>query len=231
MTLLIQYTLIYASVLLLVALGGCFSEHSGVINLGLEGIMVMGAMGGALVMKILADGAVKADFAVIDGGITPYQLPKPVTYLIAVRDFLMFTSGKYMSIKMLSSVFDPEKYSKEDLMYVKKVMRGMSARTVWRGFYSTNNYSMPPFPVRTDTHIEYWYGEDEKKARAWDIEYVRKMFPGAVFREKKGMDHAEYFILHPQEFAEEIAGLGEGETGGDRGLTPVSLSPPTKEGI
>ncbi len=53
MTLLIQYTLIYASVLILVALGGCFSEHSGVINLGLEGIMVMGAMGGALAMKYL----------------------------------------------------------------------------------------------------------------------------------------------------------------------------------
>ena len=51
MTLLIQYTLIYASVLLLVALGGCYSEHSGVINLGLEGTMVMGALGGALVMR------------------------------------------------------------------------------------------------------------------------------------------------------------------------------------
>ena len=51
MLLLIQYTLIYASVLILVALGGCYSEHSGVINLGLEGTMVMGALGGALVMK------------------------------------------------------------------------------------------------------------------------------------------------------------------------------------
>lgn len=51
--LLIQYTLIFASVLILVALGGCISEHSGVINLGLEGIMVMGAMGGALAMRYL----------------------------------------------------------------------------------------------------------------------------------------------------------------------------------
>ena len=49
--LLLQYTLIFASVLTLVALGGCYSEHSGVINIGLEGIMVMGALGGAMVMR------------------------------------------------------------------------------------------------------------------------------------------------------------------------------------
>lgn len=53
MLLLLQYTLIFASVLILVALGGCFSEHSGVINLGLEGIMIMGALGGALTMRYM----------------------------------------------------------------------------------------------------------------------------------------------------------------------------------
>lgn len=56
MVLLLQYTLLFACILTLVALGGCFAEHSGVINLGLEGIMVMGAMGGALMMRFLPDG-------------------------------------------------------------------------------------------------------------------------------------------------------------------------------
>ena len=56
MALLIQYTLIFASVLMLVALGGCFSEHSGIINIGLEGIMVIGALGGALMMRYLPEG-------------------------------------------------------------------------------------------------------------------------------------------------------------------------------
>ena len=53
MLLLLQYTLIFASVLMLVALGGCFAERSGVINIGLEGIMVIGALGGALVLKYM----------------------------------------------------------------------------------------------------------------------------------------------------------------------------------
>ena len=57
MLLLVQYTLTFASVLILVALGGCFSEHSGVINLGLEGIMIMGALGGALTMRYMPAGS------------------------------------------------------------------------------------------------------------------------------------------------------------------------------
>ena len=51
MMLLVTYTLFYATVLLIAAIGGCISEKSGVTNLGLEGMMVIGALSGALAMK------------------------------------------------------------------------------------------------------------------------------------------------------------------------------------
>ena len=73
MLLLLQYTLIFSSILLLVALGGCFSEHSGVINLGLEGIMVIGALGGALMMRFL-----------------PVSLPSLPTVLLVIIGAVIF---------------------------------------------------------------------------------------------------------------------------------------------
>ena len=50
MVFLLQQTLIYAIPLMIVALAGIYAERSGVINLALEGIMIMGAFIGVLVV-------------------------------------------------------------------------------------------------------------------------------------------------------------------------------------
>ena len=66
--LVIQYTLIYTTILSIVAIGGMFSERSGVINLGLEGIMVIGALCGTIVSSLL-DKSGSSDLVIVIGGI------------------------------------------------------------------------------------------------------------------------------------------------------------------
>jgi len=49
---LVQQTMFFSIPLLVVALGGMFSERSGVINIALEGIMIMGAFAGILFINV-----------------------------------------------------------------------------------------------------------------------------------------------------------------------------------
>lgn len=161
------------------------------------------SMGGSMVIRLLADNKIQFDKAVIDAGITPYQLPWILTRFIAVRDFLMVELGKH-SRRLLELVYPPDKYGAEDLDWMERMLRHMSTRTIWRVFDSCNNFSMPkPVPVPT-TDIQYWYGSLEKKVRAWDIDYAKKNFPGTKFVEISGVDHAEYALLHPTEFARRL---------------------------
>ncbi len=75
---------------------------------------------------------------------------------------------------------------------------------VYRTFWSTNNYSMPDPVPRVDTEIEYWYGEEEKRARRRDLAYTRKTYPQTVPREFMGLAHAELVLMQPERFYREV---------------------------
>ena len=158
------------------------------------------SMGGSLVIRMLASNKIITDFAVIDAGITPYEMNKFFTYCIGVRDWCIAQIGKYTSANVLSSVFDPKKYKENDILYIKKVLNSMSSKSIWNGFYSTNNYSMPKDFKEPKCKIQYWFGDEEKKEREWDINYIKKVYPKTIFVENKGQNHAEFFSLHPVEF-------------------------------
>ena len=52
MTFLLQQTMLYSIPLLIVALAGIFAERSGIINLALEGIMIIGAFIGVWTVNL-----------------------------------------------------------------------------------------------------------------------------------------------------------------------------------
>ena len=164
------------------------------------------SMGGGFVIRMLADNRLPVNHAVIDAGITPYELPRPITRLILLRDFIMTEWGKH-SKKALSLAFPPEKYTQEGIDYMYEVMKHMSARTIWRVFDSTDNYAMPATFPRLETRIEYWYGQEEKKARKLDIAWVKKHIPGVRFREIPGMDHGQYALMQPKQFVEDLRSI------------------------
>ena len=131
MILLLQYTLIFTSVLMLVALGGCFSEHSGVVNIGLEGIMVFGALGGALVMRYLPAGTapaavfcVTALAAMIAGIIYSLLLAvaainfKADQTLVGTAMNLLGVSAATVIVKAINTAADSANVSSE-IMYVE----------------------------------------------------------------------------------------------------------------
>ena len=165
------------------------------------------SMGGSIVVRMLADNRIKIHSAVIDGGITPYQLPRIITRFIAVRDFLMIYLGKIGGAKLLEKAFSADDYSEDDLAYIEKVLRMTSAKTIWRTFDSCNNYAMPEKPETSCKRIEYWLADAEIRARKLDIRYIRKAFVQTVFIKVKNLGHGGLAVLRPEEFAKGIVRL------------------------
>ncbi len=165
------------------------------------------SMGGSIVLRMAADGKLKAKNYIMDGGITPYQLPWILTRLIALRDFGMMAIGKLGGEKLIVKAFSSTQFSEDDLKYAANMFRHCTFRTLWNTFDSCNNYQMPKKPVRFSGNVYYWYAEKENRARDWDLKYMRKFVPDTVFKCFAGMDHGDMALFYPERMADNLINL------------------------
>ncbi|MGX8706194.1 MAG: hypothetical protein ACSW8J_06420, partial [bacterium] len=134
---------------------------------GLYGV----SMGGASVIRFLATEDIPVEKAIIDAGITPYPYPKWVCRLIAMKDWVTIMLGT-KSYALMKLAMPPKRWTpagQDPEAHYRKIFdfetHHFSSRTIWRVFWGTNNYAMPDPVPEVSTKIEYWYGEEERKAR------------------------------------------------------------------
>ena len=163
------------------------------------------SLGGACLTRLLALGEVPVDRAIIDAGITPYQLPLLARGLACLRDCLGFKLVT-RSRKVLEAAYPPERWTLpgrdpvQEYDALAAYLRTYSDRTIRGIFWSANNYALPPEPAKTDCRMIYWYGDEEKKARHGNIRFIKHYFPHIRTRGIPKMDHAELVMMYPQEF-------------------------------
>ena len=163
------------------------------------------SMGGACLTRMLALGEMPIDRAIIDGGITPYQLLYPVRKLLLWRDIVSFKMAAN-SRKILEAAFPPERFTpaghdpKKEYDAMEAYLKTFSDRTIRNIFWSANNYALPKCPAKTGTKLTYWYGDDEKKDRRRDIRFIKRYFPKARIHGIPKMAHAELVMVHPEKF-------------------------------
>ena len=181
------------------------------------------SLGGACLTRLLALGELPVGRAIIDGGITPYQLPFPVRRLLLARDCIGFRLVT-RSRGMLEAAFPPERFTlpghdpKAEYDALQAYLKTYSRRTIHNVFWSGNNYALPRTPAETGTKITYWYGDDEKKDRRGNIRFIKRYFPHIRVRGIPKMAHAELVMIHPEEFchyADKFLLSGAGESRGE----------------
>ena len=175
------------------------------VNIAYAGKISPGA-GEHIVRHLLAAlGKIPVKCAVIDAGITPYQMPLILRRLACLRDFWGF-SLITKSRKILEAAYPPERWTLPGCDPVKEYdalaayLKTYSKHTIRNIFWSANNYALPPEPAETGCRMIYWYGEEEKKARRSNIRFIKRYFPQMRIRGIPKMDHAELVMMYPQEF-------------------------------
>jgi len=97
---LIQQMMFFSIPLLVVALGGMFSERSGVVNIALEGIMIVGAFAGVLFLYFVQDVAGNGDAA---AAMNPQVMLLIALVIAAISGTIISLPHSYASVHMKAS--------------------------------------------------------------------------------------------------------------------------------
>ena len=68
---------------------------------------------------------------------------------------------------------------------------------------------MPKNALKYSEHIQYWYGDKESEARAWDIKYMKIYFPNIEFIKFENMGHGSMARLYPVKMVNQFMTLIE----------------------
>ena len=167
------------------------------------------SMGGSAVMRLLAARLIPVKKAIIDAGVTPYSYPLIIRKWIALKDLVSIRIAT-KSVWIAKKVMPPERWTpagEDPEDWYRRIFGFLgtkySAKTIYNTFWSANNWSCPEPMPEVDTQIEYWYGEEEKKARAAHLAWARKHFPRLRPVEFSGLAHGELVMVYPERFHEE----------------------------
>ena len=141
----VTYLLVFTSILLVVALGGMFSEKSGTVALSLEGSMTIGALAGGLVMYALpgnfppALGCLIAILASLVAGCLYSLLLAVASILFKADQTLVGTALNVLSTAIAIVLCKRITASPE-------LPTGQS-RLIYMNFYEYFNVKLPNFPT------------------------------------------------------------------------------------
>lgn len=164
-----------------------------------------GSFGGAMALYSILNSNTPIQKAIVDGGITPYQLPYIITRLILLRDWLTTLLG-CRHPRLIEKMLHESDWGKDaaavglTMEKMAPFLCGLSSKTIRNSFDLANNYKMPVPVPSTKTEIQYWYGALEEKDRNWDIKYMKKNFPQAEMIPFPQMEHLQVVLTHPEVF-------------------------------
>ena len=119
-------------------LGGWLTQRGIGALWGLYGV----SMGGAVALRLLADGKIPVRTCVLDAAITPYRAPRWLTRGFSLRNYLVIRFAQ-RHLALIRRAFPAQRFGQAAVEDVCMILGRMDRRDVWRVFDSCFYYPLP----------------------------------------------------------------------------------------